>query len=111
MRNARAVFGLSAGTASASSVVSRKFGEMCRDHQDGFSSPSHDLTLALSFARRGNACSNCLRLPLLTGTVDFRRGYGSLPLKKGGQEGFDPASFGQIPLYPPFSKGELDARM
>src|ERR1043166_7642474 len=54
---------------------------------------------------------NCFATPppLPGGTVDFRRGYGSLPLKKGGQEGFDPASVGQIPLCPPFSKGEPDA--
>ena len=45
-------------------------------------------------------------LPLLTGTVDFRRGNRFLPLKKGGQEGFWNGSFGQIPLDPPFSKGE-----
>src|ERR1043166_8164962 len=54
---------------------------------------------------------NCFATPppSPSGTVDFRRGYGSLPLKKGSQEGFDPASVGQIPLCPPFSKGEPDA--
>jgi hypothetical protein len=47
--------------------------------------------------------------PLLAGTVDFRNGNGSLPLKKGGQEGFEDESFDKISLAPPFSKGEVDA--
>ena len=47
--------------------------------------------------------------PSLSGTVDFRLGNRSLPLKKGGQEGFSNGSFRQIPLDPPFSMGEVDA--
>jgi glycosyltransferase involved in cell wall biosynthesis len=42
-------------------------------------------------------------------TVDFRHGNSSLPLKKGGQEGFGNGSPEQIPLDPPFSKGEVPA--
>ncbi len=42
-------------------------------------------------------------------TGDFRHGNRSLPLKKGGQEGFVDEPFGKIPLDPPFSKGEDDA--
>src|SRR5512139_3007326 len=38
--------------------------------------------------------------------VDFRRDDRCLPLEKGGKEGFWNGSFGQIPLNPPFSKGE-----
>ncbi len=44
--------------------------------------------------------------PSPSGTLDFRRGDEFLPLKKGGEEGFWNESFGQIPLTPPFSKGE-----
>jgi hypothetical protein len=43
------------------------------------------------------------------GTVDFLYGNRSLPLKKGGQEGFVDEPFGKIPLNPPFSKGEAAA--
>jgi hypothetical protein len=70
---------------------------------------------------RAPACSQA-RKPALPGNwsdlpsvipaeegVDFRYGNRSLPLKKGGQEGFGNGSFKQIPLNPPFSKGEAAA--
>ena len=47
--------------------------------------------------------------PLLTESVDFRHGNRSLPLKNGGEDGFWNGSFEQIPLDPPFSKGEVAA--
>ena len=37
-------------------------------------------------------------------SVDFRHGRGSLPLEKGGQEGFSNDSIEQILPDPPFSK-------
>jgi hypothetical protein len=48
----------------------------------------------------------CIGFPSLPETVDFRHGNRSLPLKKGGQEGFVDESFEKIPLNPPFPKGE-----
>ncbi|MBI1818563.1 MAG: DEAD/DEAH box helicase [Deltaproteobacteria bacterium] len=48
-------------------------------------------------------------LPTSKDKVDFRLGNRSLPLKKGGQEGFVEESVKQIPLDPPFSKGEGSA--
>src|SRR5262245_61821619 len=42
--------------------------------------------------------------PLLTGTVYLRHAHGSLPLEKGGQEGFSNDSIEQILPDPPFSK-------
>src|SRR5713226_3059730 len=52
--------------------------------------------------------SHYFRLPRPAETVDFRLGDGSLPLAKGAQEGFCNGSFGQIPLNPPFPKGEVN---
>jgi hypothetical protein len=88
----------------------------CPEFEHGTHAPTTGKPLP-SPTRRGEREVKALLPPSLAGTVDFRYGNRSLPLKKhvlslvegGGQEGFVDEPFGKIPLNPPFSKGEAAA--
>src|SRR5262249_51776171 len=75
-------------------VASRRVGSAHRRHSSALHRHVGVLSTNLGFAR-------------LSRLSTFATGTGSSLWKKGGQEEFDHASLGQIPLYPLFQRGNL----